>query len=198
MTKLGYIGLVVLALLIGIFVGYCVLVPTSGVPEQFKYDVLKDTLIIVLAILAVGIGVIGYTIYIILSDKLKQDAAKSARVEALKISIRLFIVSGYTCWEHYETTKSSSYLEMAIELTQRALETYVSLSKEGEKIDEIDREYYLIENNLAYYYAEKGNEDDKETAIKYAKDIYEQTDKFPKDKENWLDTYHFVKEKYGF
>ena len=75
MTKTVWVGLIIIALLVGLFIGYCIWTSTWTMPQALKYDLFKDILTIVLAVLAVGITVIGYGIYLILSERLKTESA---------------------------------------------------------------------------------------------------------------------------
>ena len=152
MTKRAYVGIVILAVLVGLFIGYCVLTPTWHVPLQLKYDVLKDTLTIVLAVVAVGIGVIGYSIYLILSGRLQTESASASRLEAIKGSIRLFIHAGFVFWENYDNAKIKEvqHLEIAIGLTERALLFHNQLPEKEARNKENERSLCLIKNNLRY------------------------------------------------
>ena len=201
MSKRAFVGLLVLAVLLVLlvlFFGNLIWGETWGVPPQFKYDILKDTLIVVLSVVAVVMAIVGYGIYLILSERLRADAAMAARVESLKGSIRLFLVSGYTYWEHYDTAsdKMPKHLEMAIELTERALHSYNALPESEAKKRENEKECYRIKNNLAYYLAERKNPEDKSRAKEYADYIYGGFSKYPEEKANWLDTYDFVYQQY--
>lgn len=201
MSKKAFVGLLVLAVLLVLlvlFFGNLIWGETWQVPSQFNYDVLKDTLTIVLSVSAVVIAILGYLVYLIMSERLRADTALTSRVESLKVSVRLFLISGYTYWEYYDaaTTKIPKHLVMAIEQTERALQTYNLLPEKDAKKPDMERECYLIKNNLAYYFAERRNKDDRERAIKYAEDIRDGISRFPKEKENWLDTYSFVKKQY--
>jgi len=199
MAKRVYVGIVILALLVGLFIGYCVLAPTWQVPPQFKYDVLKDTLTIVLAVLAVGIAVIGYAIYLIVLGQLQAKTNLIARVEAKKGSVRLFIHSGFVFWESYDRAvkKELTFLEVAIGLTERALDFYYQIPSKEVEDRETQRSFCLIRNNLAYYFALRKRPEDKDLAREYADYIRERASDYAEDRENWLETYDFVKSQYS-
>lgn len=198
MAKTAYIGLLILAVLVGLFIGYCLWIPTLQIPYLLKYDILKDTLTIVLAVLAVGIAVIGYAIYLILSGRLEIESALTARLETLKGSIRLFVHSGFVFWESYDKTKKkeSQYLEMAIGLTERALLFFNELPDNEAKNRENDKLLCKIKNNLAYYYAERKKPEDSDLAKEYAEYIRKRMSKYSEEKDNWLDTCNFVYQRY--
>ena len=201
MSKKAYVGLIILTaslVIFILFISYLIWGKTWQVPSELKYDIFKDTLIIVLVIATFVIAIVGYGIYLILSGRLRAAAAVAASIESLKGSVRLFLVSGYTCWEHYEITgnKIPKYLEMAIELTGRAFHTYNALPESEAKKRENEKECYRIKNNLAYYLAERKKPEDKDTAKEYADCIHDGFSKYPEEKANWLDTYDFVYQQY--
>jgi len=198
MSKKAYVGIVILALLLGFFIGYCLLLPTWQIPSQFKYDVLKDTLTIALAVLAVGIAVIGSAIYLIVLGQLQAKTTSIARVEAKKGSVRLFIHAGFVFWESYDRAakKELTYLEVAIGLTERALNFYYQIPSKEAEDRETQRSFCLIRNNLAYYFALRKRPEDKDLAREYADYIRERVSDYAEDRANWLDTYDFVKSQY--
>jgi len=198
MTKTAYVGLILLAVLVGLFAGYCIWIPDWHMPYLFKYDILKDTLTIVLAVLAVGIAVIGYAIYLILSARLRTESASASRLESVQEAVRLFIHSGFVFWESYDkaTKKEPQNLEIAIGLTERALIFYNQLPTKEAHNKENERQFCLIKNNLAYYFALRKEAEDRDTAREYAEYIRNKVSEYPGDKANWLDTYDFVKQQY--
>ena len=198
MSKTAYIGLLILAASVGLFAGYCIWMPTWQIPYLLKYDILKDTLTIVLAVVAVGIGVIGYSIYLILSGRLQTESASASRLEAIKGSIRLFIHAGFVFWENYDNAKIKEvqHLEIAIGLTERALLFHNQLPEKEARNKENERSLCLIKNNLAYYFALRKKVEDRDIAREYAEYIREQISKYAEEKANWLDTYDFVKQQY--
>ncbi len=198
MTKTAYVGLLILAVLVGIFIGYCMWMPTWQIPHLLKYDILKDTLTIVLAVMAVGIAVVGYSIYLILSGRLQIESASASRMESIKSAIRLFIISGYIFWENYDKTgkKETQFLELAIDLTERALSSFNELPEKEAGNRENDKLLCKIKNNLAYYFAEGKKPENKDTAIQYVEYLKERMSKYSEEKENWLDTYNFVYQQY--
>jgi len=184
--------------LIVLFTVNYVWLPTAQAPSQFKYDILKDTLTIVLTVLAVGIAATGWLLYIVISKQLKNETVSFARIETRRSSSHLFTRSGFVFWESYERAKGREpqYLEMAISLTERALLYFNEIPDEEAKKRENDRLLCEIKNNLAYYYAVRKSKDDKEVAREYAEYIYERLSKYATEKDNWLDTYRFVNQRY--
>lgn len=198
MSKKAFIGIVILVLLIGVFIGYCLLAPTWQIPSQVKYDVLKDTLTIVLTVLVIGIAVIGWAIYLIVLGQLQAKTAKAASMETVKGSVRLFIHAGFVFWENYDkaTKKDTNYLEIAISLTERALDFYHQIPVKETRDRETTRSFLLIKNNLAYYFALRKKPEDRDLAREYAEDVRRQASSYPGERANWVDTYQFVKQQY--
>lgn len=197
MTKRAYVGIVILALLVGLLIGYCVLTPTWHVPLQLKYDVLKDTLTIVLAVLAVGIAVVGYAIYLILSGRLEHESASASRIEVTRGATRVSAHLGYIFWVNYERTRTEpQYLDMAISLTERAHGYFDELPEREVKKRENEILLCVIKNNSAYYLAERNRPEDKGLAIEFAEFIRDKASKYHEHRDNWLDTCTFVDNKY--
>ena len=193
-----YIGLLILAILFGIFAGYYIWGPTWQTPPEIKYDILKDTLAIVLTILAVGITVTGYGIYVILSGRLKNESELASRIETAKGCARLFDQMGYTFWGYYDKRGKGDpqYLEMALYLTERSLMYFNELPANEVKMQENNKLLCGLKNNLAYYYAERQKPEDKDIAKEYAEYIQKKISNYPEEKEAWQDTRDFVKKRY--
>lgn len=196
--KLVYSGLLIVAVLGGLFGGYFIWGPTWRVPHELSYDVLKDTLTIVLAILAIGMVIVGYSVYLVLEGRLKIESASAAALETAAGCIRLFVHSGFIFWETYDKAeeKEIHYLEIAIGLTERALLFFNELPDKEAKIRKNDRLLCTIKNNLAYYYAERKQTEDSDLAKEYAEHIRKRISKYPEEKDNWLDTCDFVYQQY--
>lgn len=197
--KLVYFGLLIIAVLGGLFGGYYIWGPTWRVPLEFKYDVLKDTLTIVLAVLAVGMAAIGYFIYLVLKGVLRIESATAASLENVIGCVRLFIHSGFIFWETYDKAKKKEihYLEIAISHTERALLYFSELSDNEAKIKYNDKLLCVMKNNLAYYYAARKKPEDAVIAKEYAEYIRKRISKYPEEKDNWLETCSFVYQQYG-
>ena len=141
---------------------------------------------------------IGYSIYLILSGRLKAESAATARLETLKESIRTFVHTGFVFWESYDKMdeKEIQYVEVAIGLTERALLFFNKLPDSEAKNRENDKLLCKIKNNLAYYYAIRNKPEDSGTAKEYAEYIRERMSKYVEERDNWLDTYNFVYQQY--
>lgn len=94
-------------------------------------------------------------------------------------------------------------LDQAINITKRGYEEYATKLEKRKKQDS-NREWLIceIKNNLAYYYAEKQKlwtvtPSDKALAQGFVKYIYEKIDKYPKNKESWVDTHNFVQKQFS-
>lgn len=201
MSKKAFVGLLMLAVMLVLLVLFFVNLiwgETWRIPPLLKYDILKDTLTIVLAVLVVGIAVIGSTIYLIVLGQLQAKTTMIARVEAKKGSVRLFIHAGFVFWESYDRAvkKELTYVEVAIGLTERALEFYYQIPTKETKDRETQRSFCLIRNNLAYFFALRKRPENKELAREYANYIRKQASDYAEDRENWLETYDFVKSQY--
>ena len=201
MSKKAFVVLLVLAVLLVLLVLFfsnLIWGETWRVPPQFKYDVLKDTLTIVLSGVAIVIAIVGYGIYLILSGRLSTESAATARLETLRESIRAFVHIGFVFWESYDKTgeKENHYVEVAIGLTERALLFFNELPDREAQSKENDKLLCKIKNNLAYYYAIRRKPEDGDIAKEYAEYIHVRMSKCVEEKENWLDTYNFVHQQY--
>ncbi len=179
------IGLSVVAVLVGgLFIGYLLRGPTWELPQEFipnKYDVLKDTLIIVLTFAAITIAVLGAAVYVIVSQRLEAEAGKRIRDESRRWITRLATSVGYSLWKQ-------NFPDEAIRLTEEAHDkwAYALAEKEPENQNLIGS----IRNNLAYYYSQTGQK--REFARGYAAYIHRISHKFPKHRETWEETYREV------
>jgi len=154
------------------------------------YEIFRDLLTLVLAIATLFISISGVLIYGLLSRQLKMAASREAREEMLKERAYSLAAIGYSYWHNYRISKNPEYLELAIELTERALSVCHKLKKENEALT------CMIKNNLAYYYAEDGRPEYRQKALEYAKYIYDRIDKYPLMKRHWLDTYNYVHQRF--
>ncbi len=198
MARREWIGLIILALLIGLGVGYYVLTPTLSTLAQYKYDVLVDTLVIVLTVSAVVIAVVGYLLYLLLSERLKEEARDAAREQSTKETVTSFIHIGFVFWLSFDNTGQTEkeLIESSIGITERALLFFNQLSKDYTKSSDGDKMLCKINNNLAYYYGILQKPEHRELAHEYAGYIKARMSRYPEERTNWQDTYDFVYRQY--
>ena len=162
-------------------------------PPQGVVDI-SSLLTIILALVAIFAG----GTYFILSSILQAESAKEVRKETIKAQARLLTYSGFIYWNDYEINKKTQniYRDMAIELTEYAYADYASkLEKLADK--ELQKLICDIKNNLAYYYAERQNPNDRDRALEYAEYIHGKIKEFPTLKTEWEDTLVFVRQRYS-
>ncbi|MBA7561382.1 hypothetical protein ES708_03020 [subsurface metagenome] len=179
-------------LLIGLFTGYLLWGPTWEIPQAFKYDVLKDTLIIVLTFAAVAIAVLGAAVYRIVHLTLERERETFERetgqriiMESRRWRARLAINVGYNLWKMGD-------LKEAILWTKEAHDVHAHELDERE----LENELLLgqIRNNLASYFAQAKEE--RDLARGYATYIHNIRHKFPTERETWEKTYKEVFEAF--
>jgi len=183
--KAVYLALAILLVLAGLFTGYLLWFPTCEVPQVFKYDVLKDTLTIVLTIIAIAIAVVGYLVYRIVSQRLETETGKRITDESRRWITRLATSTGYSFWE-------LGFRDEAIRLTEEAHDEYAS--RLDEKEPENQELIGTIRNNLAFYYSQTNQK--RDFARGYAEYIHKISHKFPKHRETWENTYRQVFEAF--
>lgn len=176
-------------LLIGLFISYYMWGPVQKTPQRFRYDVLKDTLIITLAIIAIAVTAFGFLIYRIAIERIEREARRFERetgpriaTESRKWIARLATSVGFSL------RKIS--LDEAIRLTEEAHGRYLPLNKLDLRDPENELLVAMIRNNLASYYAEANRERDR--ARGYAKYIKSIAHKYPEKTELWEKTYKEV------
>lgn len=178
--RLLCIALSILAILLALFIIYLLWFPIWEMPPISEYDVLKDTLIIVLTAVMVVIAVMGFAVYVIVRQTLLRETEQRIIVERTKFRARLATNLGYSVYK-------LKLLEEAIRFTKEAHDLAKGLD---EKERENQRLIGAIRNNLASYFAEAGRE--RDLARGYAKYIYKIRHKFPENSETWEETYNEV------
>lgn len=193
-----YIGFLILATLIGLFLGYYIWGPTWQSPHELEYDILKDVLAITLAVLAVIMVIVGYSLYQILSGRLQLESTSASRIETTRSSARLLTHTGFTFWKiHDESeTKIPQYLDFAISLTDLGLQYFNELHEREQKQRHNEELLCTIKNNLAYYLAERNRVEDKDLAKEYAKFIRQKSSQYPTRRAWWIETCDFVEKQY--
>ena len=206
MSKKAYVGLLIFTVLLVIlilFVGYLIWGETWQAPSVFKYDILKDTLTITLTVLAVGIAVVGYLIYQVMSIRLQTESARAAHIATTKHCAKWFAYIGFIFWQTYDQRRddqrregNSQYLEMAISFTERGLAYFNELPESEAKSREGDELLCKLNNNLGYYLAERHRTEDKDLSRECADYVRERILKYPQHKDHWLDTCTFIDQQY--
>jgi len=175
-------------------------------PEAYrvidKYELLRDTLTIVLALLALGIAAFGTGAYLMLRQQVKRDAAERSRAEAERALAASINNQGfYLFWRQYKRLKDAGnperfFLDLAIEVTKEAWFGYgIYLDDKERDVEEI---ICIIKNNLAYYVAEKKatwqpvSDEDRKLAQEFANYIETRITKHPAHAEQWVETIDFV------
>ena len=187
MKELSVVLSIVVILLIGLFIGYYLWGPTWVVPQELKYDVLKDTLIIVLTFAAIAIAVLGAAVYRIVSltlererENFERETSQRITMESKRSIIWLASLTGNKFWEMGKK-------DQAIKLTEEAYEYAQELDEKELKNQQLIGE---IRNNLASYYVETRQKAD--IAQGFAAYIHNISHKFPKQRAAWEDTYRKV------
>ena len=175
---------IVAVLFIGIMIGYFIWYPTLELPSQLSYEVLKDTLTIVLTFTAILIAVSGVAVYRIVSDKLEKETGQRIAEESKRSIAWLAALVGNKFWDMKKKGE-------AIKVTEEAYE-YVK------ELDERDSKNQLllgeIRNNLACYYVQTNQK--AKLAKGYAAYIHNISDRFPEKRETWEKTFEEVKEAF--
>ena len=184
MKALSVVLSIVAILLIGLFIGYLLWGPTWEVPQEFKYDIFKDTLIIVLTVTAIAIAVFGAVVYRVVSQRLKRETGKQITNESKRWIVWLASLIGYKFWE-------MDKIDQAIKLTEEAYGYAQELDEKELKNQQLIGE---IRNNLASYYVETRQKAD--IAPGFAAYIHNISHKFPKQRAAWEDTYRKVFEAF--
>lgn len=123
---------------------YRIAVSNTEVLSTTHYDILRDTVLIVLGFLAVVAAILGVSLYLslrtALESKITQKATKHIDDECRRLRAQVDIQAGVIEWH------ARAY-DRAIEYTQRALTKAEILLSE--------RQVTYAKSNLGFYYAEK-------------------------------------------
>jgi hypothetical protein len=156
---------------------------------------ISEIIAIIGIIAAIFVTVYAELVYVILSRKIKKVARLEVEKEKNRMGANMLVDMGFTYWGNYQISGNSKYLNDAIRITEAAYSNY------GIHLDESDLKNELlvcqIKNNLAWYYAERGKEDDGAKARQYADDILDKSPKFETlRREEMIDTYKYVQKKF--
>ena len=194
-------ALVIVIFSLGLLFGYFFWGPLgSSCPEKIKFEVFRDLLIIILAISAIFISLLGWAAYRIVESrtmKRSEEFSKELMGEIYLKSLGNALCNlGLIFWKNYKEHKVMLDLEHAIELTNDALQKY------GLKLDKTRAEnkkiIIIYKNNLAFYLAEyaalgKADSQQKNLALEYANYVYSQRINLPEDDaKDIIDTYDYV------
>lgn len=176
-------------------------VAAGAVAGIFKPFETLNLYMFILALVTILAAVIGLSLYLALSERLRGEAERSAFMESQRAIAHMYASRGFFLWEDYEEQKKkkkkpSKYdyrsLNRAIRLTMEADSDYAS------SLDEQDRRYQSlicdIRNNLAAYLAirkrDKGlvEKGDGELAHAYIKYILNKIEDYPGKAAEWADT----------
>lgn len=172
-----------LVLLVGLFISYYIWGPVQQTPQRFKYDVLKDTLTITLAIIAIAVPILGFLIYRVVRGRLEREIGPQIAIESRKWITRLATSIGYSLWK-------MEFLDEAVRLTKEAHDRYLPINKLDLRDPENELLVGAIRSNLASYFAKAKQEKDR--ARGYAKYIKSIAHKYPQETEEWERTYEEV------
>jgi hypothetical protein len=194
------------AILIGFFILIGMIIAEKyQIGEGKEYELFRDILTIILAILGLAIAMLGYGTYQIILHSAERKLGMWEAEFQNKMDIRykdfllytnsmIYLNVGYSIWMIYKYDNKREQLEHAIFVTQKA---YLSV----QKLDEREKRYELLKceilNNLSYYLAERKKEGDIELAKQYADFIMEKCkeNKYPDNCIQWKDTATFVENR---
>lgn len=178
----------ILAGSLGAFISSYVWGPTLVLSPELQYKVLKDTLTIVLTVIAVAVTAFGFLAYRIVSLTLEREREAFERETGQRITresrrwvARLAISIGYSLWK-------LGFPKEAERLTAEAHEEHARGLDERDPDDQVL--IAAIRNNLASYFAEA--KENRDLARGYATYIHNKSSEFPKQREIWEKTYKEV------
>ncbi len=156
-----------------------------------KFEIYRDLLLILLATL----GIVGYFAYKQTRSKLEEDLKKSLGESSNLILGRLYGQLSNTHWREYENmnpgdVRYQELCNLAIEEAETALFYYQSLDNKKYKTKSKAAAQKM---NLAYNLAVRRQPDDRDTALRLARDNWMEAAQFAPDQEyNIRETLAFV------
>ena len=117
-----------------------------------RYDVLRDTLSVVLAITAIVLAVLSLGAYRVLRLTLSERISKEIGEKYLLVMIRSQLSAGYLHWDQYRNTRHWFSLEYAIRVTGEA---YTHIQDLGDRRLANEAQECEVVNNWGYFLAEK-------------------------------------------
>jgi hypothetical protein len=191
-----HILLILLTLAVVFLAGVCIVeVVGARNTDMEPLNVFIDLLYINLTVAAVLISVLSYCAYKFLGHQLeKKTEAFFADKESLLFGQSFSSIS-FAHFSHYETSKDGNHLDLAINMASKAFARVKTLDMS--KTENL-KLYCDVINNLSYYYAEKGDINNRTVALKYADILESNLHLFPeKNPEIWVDTVRFIRRKYN-
>lgn len=206
-ARIIFLGIIIIAL-VGIFSFLCIYIYKFAITSYKianQYELFRDILVVVLAIVGVVIAVTCLLVHRVIlaqiekaSDQVSSEFAEKMKKVTWGSRAHTERVVGYLMWTQYVVTRDpeekAKLLNSAIKRTERAYFDFAC--RLDESVPENEGLICNIKNNLAYFYAEKHNLADKEIAREYANYIYKKSKKYPVFEADWVDTYNFVMSKY--
>lgn len=194
-----WVGLIVsMSILgIGLFLGYYlwggVIIEIPGVIK--KYDIFRDLLILLLTILSVVFGVVGWLLYGWISRQLQEQVKTGVERQTSAVLSHLFSELSYVYTSHYEPDPTKPNGQQYKELAKNMSETALAYA---EKLPEKDFEQLICgaKSNLAYDLVIRRREQDGKLARELADYIYNKALKY-NDDYHWLETYGLVLVYFG-
>ena len=189
-----WVGLIVSMIILGIglFLGYYLwggtIIKIPAITE--KYDIFRDLLILLLAILSGVFGVVGWLLYRWISQQLQEKVKAGVQQETSVVLSHLFTQLSGVYTSEYEPdptkTREEQYKELAKKMSQAALAHTENLSEK-----DFEKEICWAKNNLAYDLIVRKREQDGKLARELAEYIYKRAHKYG-DNYHWLETYGLV------
>ena len=171
-----------------------------------RYDVLRDTLTIVLAVTAIVIAVLGLAAYRVLRLTLSESIHSEIDEKYLRMIARSQVAAGYIHWDHYKRTGLSFLLEYAIQSTEDAHTHISNSSDKGSEGEKFENEIVRVINNWGYYLAEKAkacnqgiwegepiSEQEKALAHSFADFLAQRLHRYPEFVDEYGDTIDYIR-----
>lgn len=158
-----------------------------------KFEIFRDLLFIFLA----TIGIIGYFVYKLIRDKLEDDLKKSSEENQTYFTSRIHELLSYIHYLRYRIIESGDK-RTKIEY-QESLDAAIAEAESAVSVIEKlkDKKYKgkasIYRLSLAYHLATRGNQDDKNKALKFVKENWKAAIKEkPSEEYNVRDTQAWV------
>ncbi len=167
----------------------------------------SSLLTIMITLLALGVGTVGYFIYQLIEKKIEKRVNELTNEVYQRSIAQILYGVGFTCWCNYKASKEFHHLKNAILFTHKAYQRHAINLNEKNIINENEEVVLVIKNNLAYYVAEiyrldkdddvkdilkNTREANRELAINYANEIDKKKCKYLDHFNEWTDTYKFI------